>query len=78
MALFMELANKKDRIMYAKSSTRFRKEDLDMYEHFLKRYDLHRSDVILHDCGGAFKHKTASTKDSPGFTKHLTYPTKVF
>lgn len=77
VALLEEMGIDEDRIVYDKSLKRFRGEDPDMYELFLKRYDLPKIDVILHDGGGAFKRKKTSIFDSLGFTKHVTYPTEV-
>ncbi len=49
----------------------------EVYEQFLKHYDIPKNDLILHDGGKAFKRQKASIFDNLGFKNHVTYPSDV-
>jgi hypothetical protein len=66
-----------DRIIYVKSDKNYFAESPDVYEHFLKHYQIPQNALILHDGGKAFKRKKTSIFDNFGFTNHVTYPTDV-
>jgi transposase len=70
-----------DRIIYVKSEKNYFAESPDVYEQFLKHYEMKKkipqTALILHDGGKAFKRRKTSIFDNLGFTNHVTYPTDV-
>jgi hypothetical protein len=66
-----------DRINFETSKRHFRGECPDIYEDFLKRFDIDRCTLILHDGGNAFKRKKVSIFESLGFANHEQYPSDV-
>ena len=62
---------------YLKSTYHYWGECADMYEDFLRRYDIERDVLILHDGGNAFKRRKVSIFDSMGFANHEEYPSDI-
>jgi transposase len=65
------------RIVYTKSSKNFRGEDYGMFKDYLTRFAFPKTDVFLHDGGGAYKDKGVTVFDELGLKKHVAYPTEV-
>lgn len=49
-----------------------------MYEDFLRRYDMERDTVILHDGGNASKRRKVFIFDSVGFADREEHPSDNF
>lgn len=67
----------KNRIIYTKSDKHYSAESPDMYEAFLKHYNIPKDTLILHDNGNAYKREKVSIFDSNQFKNHVSYPTDV-
>jgi hypothetical protein len=68
---------KEDRIIYVKGKKNYFAEAPEVYEQFLKHYDISKNDLILHDGGKAFKKQKTSIFDNLGFKNHVAYPSDV-
>ena len=66
-----------DRIVYQKSTKHYLAESPDVYEDFLKHYNIPKNHLILHDGGNGFKRQKTSIFDTNGYKNHVTYPTDV-
>jgi hypothetical protein len=77
VALLEEFGIDEHRINYLKSTKGYRHESYEIYEHFLRSYDLPSTSLILHDGGGAFKKSGTSVFEAEGLPNHVKYPSKV-
>lgn len=66
-----------DRIVYMQDKKNYCPETPDVYESFLKRYNVPCDMLILHDGGKAFKRKKVSIFDLLGYHNHVEYPSDV-
>lgn len=77
VAALEEYGITEDRINYSPSKKHYTAESAEVYEHFLRSYDLPDDVLILHDGGTAFKRQSKSVFEAMGYKNHVTYPSEV-